>query len=486
MPDSPALQLPALDAESLRQLAREVGARDLPAFGLTLRELFAATDSDNTSGRQIADIVLRDPALTSRVLRAANSAHIGLGSHARVVTVTRAVVVLGFNPIRSLCVSALTVEAMAAGPRLARRAQESLGRSLHAAVQARDLGLRLHGDKAAAEQLFVEALLSGIGELAFWCFGAALAQRVDQALRASGAGPTGQSTLIGSALQGFGRELLRAWGLDAVLRDSPEVRLARRLSQVAGPAHAPGGGWSEPGVDAAVQDIARLCGRGARETLAELRQGARQALQLALALGAHDAAANIPASDGALPAPPAPQAPATAAPAAAAQVEADAQQQVRVLTEMGQVAQSRKDIPLLLRTCLEGLHRTVGLDRCVLCLLNAGRTRLGARMVIGPDSEVLREALQWDWSPEFQVRARLDAPRWCAVSADDDPLLQASGARQGFVAPFCVDAQLIGVFYADRLPSGRALGAEQYDSFQSFIALAELVVRGLPRPLPGA
>ncbi len=473
-PASPAPSAPG--ADGFRELARQIVERDLPAFGLTLRELFQATESASTSGQQVAAIVLRDPALTSRVLRAANAAHLGLTGRARVVTVSRAVVVLGLNPIRSLCVSALTVEAMASGTRQTQRVQQTLGRALHAAVQARDMGLRRGLGDPAAEQLFVEALLSSIGELAFWCFGGAHAERLDDLLRAGEPADAAEAAVLGTSLRAFGRELLRAWNLDGLLGDSREVVLARRLSHAAGPGNSPGGGWAAPAMRDAVHAVAQLLGQGDADTLARLRDNAREALELSRALGAHDAATSIPASSAGTESCMPPGTPAQD------YAEPDLQQQLRVLTEMGQVARSRKELPLLLETCLEGLHRTVGLDRCALCLLNPARSRLAARMVIGPDSDNLRQCLQWDWSADAESRTGLDAPRWC-ISPDEpaDFMLRASAARQAFVAPFVVDGQLRGLFYADRAPSARELDAAQFESFQSFVSLAQVIVRSLPR-----
>jgi HD-like signal output (HDOD) protein len=474
MTSSPPRAAAQPGADSFTELARRIAERDLPSFGLTLRELFLATEDASASGQRIAGIVLRDPALTSRVLRAANAAHLGLGAHARVVTVSRAVVVLGLNPIRSLCVSALTVEAMAGGARQTQRVQHALGRALHAAVQARDIGLRLRASREAAEQLFVEAMLGSIGELAFWCFGGALAQRLDQALGEGQPAEQAEAAVLGTTLRSFGRELLRAWNLDALLRDSREVALARRLGQAVGGGAAPGGGWAEPGVRDAVRAIGQLLGQGEADALPRLRDNAREALELARALGAYDAAASIPASAGPDATPP--------EPAPEPYPEPDPQAQLRVLTEMSQAARSRRELPLLLETCVEGLQRAVGLDRAALCLLNPARDRLTARIAIGPDAGALREKLHWDWNPEIESRWTLNAPEWCK-GAEGEPagLLRAAGATQGFVAPFVVDGQLLGLFYADRAASGRPLTSAQFESFQSFVALAQVIVRSLPR-----
>ena len=477
MNTSPPRAASPAGAESFAELARRIAERDLPSFGLTLRELFQATGDASASGQRIAGIVLRDPALTSRLLRAANAAHLGLGGHARVVTVSRAVVVLGLNPIRSLCVSALTVEAMAGGTRQTQRVQHALGRALHAAVQARDMGLRLRASRESAEQLFVEALLGSIGELAFWCFGGAHAQSLDQALREGQPAEQAEAGVLGTTLRAFGRELLRAWNLETLLRDSREVALARRLGQAAGAGTGPGGGWAGPAMREAVHAVAQLLGQSETDTLARLRDNAREALELARALGAHDAVASIPASAGTVEAslePPDP--PRTPFP------EADPQAQLRVLTEMSQAARSRRELPLLLETCVEGLHRAVGLDRAALCLLNPPRNRMSARIVIGVDVAALREQLQWDWSPELESRWALNAPSWCKGEPGEPPgLLRATGAAQAFVAPFAVDGQLLGLFYADRQASARPLGNEQFESFQSFVTLAQVIVRSLPR-----
>ena len=475
-PSPPPVAAPT-GADSFAEVARRIAERDLPSFGLTLRELFQATGDASASGQRIAGIVLRDPALTSRLLRAANAAHLGLGGHARVVTVSRAVVVLGLNPIRSLCVSALTVEAMAGGTRQTQRVQQALGRALHSAVQARDIGLRLRASRESAEQSFVEALLGSIGELAFWCFGGAHAQSLDQALRDGRPAEQAETAVLGTTLRAFGRELLRAWNLETLLRDSREVALARRLGQAAGAGTAPGGGWTEPAMREAVHSVAQLLGQSEADTLTRLRDNAREALELARALGAHDAAASIPASAGKDPASlEPPQPPQTPFP------EADPQAQLRVLTEMSQAARSRRELPLLLETCLEGLHRAVGLDRAALCLLNPPRSRMSARIVLGLDTAALRERLHWDWSPDIESRWALGAPSWCKGEAGEPPgLLRATGAAQAFVAPFAVDGQLLGLFYADREASGRPLGSEQFESFQSFVTLAQVIVRSLPR-----
>ncbi len=472
------------DAPTFQALAARIASSELPSFGVTLQEVFRATEAALTSGQQVAEVILRDPALTSRVLRAANAARLGLSGNARVSTVSRAVVVLGLNPIRSLCVSALAVEAVVGASRFRHRVQRTLGHALHAAVQARDIALRRRLDRAAAERLFVEALLEHIGELAFWCFGEGYAERLDAALAAGGDPEHAQAAILGTSLRQLGRTLLHAWNLDNVLQGSEEVTLARRIS--AAGEH----GWTSAEARHAAHAVAKFLGQTDHETLAQLGNSAREAARLANELGVGSAARHIPTMDDTphtaqspeadLPPGSAAETDTTAGPASPYPLP-DLQQQLRTLAELGCVATSRAELPLVLEACLEGMHRAVGLDRCAFCLLNPERTRIVARMVVGANADALRLDLRAAWSPEQDTVWRSHAPHWCVPPDHASDFLAKAAERRAFlIAPFVMDQKLVGVFYGDRAPSGRALDTALLESFGVFAAQAQIVARGLP------
>ena len=463
-PTPPSAATPAAH----QALARRIAEQEMPAFGLTLNQLVSAADSDETSGQQVADIILRDPGLTSRVLRAANAAHLGMAGGARVVTVSRAVVVLGLNPIRSLCVSALAVEAMAGASRYAHRVEQALGRALHAAVQVRALALRQQRNRESAERLFVEALLGSIGELALWCFGEDDAERLEQRLAAGEDAEHAEAAVLGCSLHALSQDLLHRWKLDALHGDSPEVTLAWRLS------HAAQRGWDGAPARALVRQVAQLLRQDEAVTLEQLTENGREAAILAQALGVPAHAIPGAHAASADDTPPEPQLP-----------EPDLAQQLRALTELGAVATSRRELPLLLEACVEGMHRAVGIDRVAFCLLNPRRDRLLARIVLGLDADALRDALAlpWDARQEAQLREQPvlqgDTTVWGDVGA-------ATGADAFVLAGFHLEGNLIGVFYADRAPSGRGLDAALIEGFRAFAAQAQLVARALPRAASAA
>ncbi|MDE2252912.1 MAG: HDOD domain-containing protein [Betaproteobacteria bacterium] len=280
-----------LEPTTFRELARKIACENLPAFGSTLQEVLNATRDDVVAGQPLAEIILRDPALTSHVLRAANAAYLGHSGSTKVVTVSRAVVVLGINTIRSLCISAMAMESMATVVAFRHRVQAALGRALHAAVQARDMGLLSGSRREDAEQLFVEALLSSIGEMAFWCYGAAYAERLDRALKSGIAPARAEKEVLGTSLQQFNHMLLQAWNLGSVMRASREVALAERLST------ATQQGWSNTEAHRATQAIGIFLRRPDVENVRRLQQNATQASTLATGLGANEAAQWIPVVD---------------------------------------------------------------------------------------------------------------------------------------------------------------------------------------------
>jgi len=80
----------------------------LPAFPAIVSQLLAVINSPDSSSEDAARLIEKDPALTSKMLRLANSAFYGMPR--TVSSVNGAVVVLGFNSIRSIVLGASLVK----------------------------------------------------------------------------------------------------------------------------------------------------------------------------------------------------------------------------------------------------------------------------------------------------------------------------------------------------------------------------------------
>ncbi|MDQ6925814.1 MAG: HDOD domain-containing protein, partial [Candidatus Eremiobacteraeota bacterium] len=101
-PQAPATSLDALAARVLQ-------ADDVPAFSRAMQELMAAIGGDDSSAQRLANVVLRDYALTVKVIRAANTAHYNRSGRA-VQSATHALMLLGARTVRDLASALLLFE----------------------------------------------------------------------------------------------------------------------------------------------------------------------------------------------------------------------------------------------------------------------------------------------------------------------------------------------------------------------------------------
>lgn len=144
---------------SLQQELLNVQLPTLPAIAV---QLIALGQSEHADVTQLVDIVIRDPALSSSLLRLANSA-----AYRRVTpadTLTLATSYLGFEPSRMIALSATLVPALADEKQSSFCYTEYWRRALLAAACSRAIGRRLFPRDVEAASL--AALLQDVGMLA--------------------------------------------------------------------------------------------------------------------------------------------------------------------------------------------------------------------------------------------------------------------------------------------------------------------------------
>lgn len=150
-------------AKTAALLAKLKNAKRLPSPPGTALRVLELCRGDHTDVREIADVVMADPALSGRLLRYANSAVVGAGRE--VVSVRDAVLCLGLR----------TVKLTALGFSLACGMESDCGsfglkrfwtESVVTAIVARRFAPNFGGDR---EEAFTAGLLMGIGRLALAC-----------------------------------------------------------------------------------------------------------------------------------------------------------------------------------------------------------------------------------------------------------------------------------------------------------------------------
>jgi len=77
--------------------------KELLSLPQTLAEVLRVTKSETSSAQELASVLMRDPALTAKILRIANSPFYGVGRE--ITTMTQAVVTLGLRTVTALTLS---------------------------------------------------------------------------------------------------------------------------------------------------------------------------------------------------------------------------------------------------------------------------------------------------------------------------------------------------------------------------------------------
>jgi eukaryotic-like serine/threonine-protein kinase len=135
---------------------------DFPALSRTIAEINRAVGDENGRANILTDIILRDISLTKKLLRLVNAAHYGSFGSQPISTISRAVVILGFDAVRDAAVSLMLFEHLsnhAHVDELKGEAVESLYRGILGRLMAASAGVR------DGEEAFISALFRDLGRL---------------------------------------------------------------------------------------------------------------------------------------------------------------------------------------------------------------------------------------------------------------------------------------------------------------------------------
>lgn len=188
----------------------------LPAIAARALEIL---NQPNASADQAAKLIGQDLALSAKVLRLANSAFYGIPR--TIASVDQAIVILGFQTVRSLVMSASVMKILGKGGRgtLDRRGvwRHSVACALAARLLARKLGRRMGLD---SEALFMAGLLHKIGVMILDSAVQAEYEQVLQEAAKEGARslPEIERSVLGTDHGALGGMLCERWGLPEELR----------------------------------------------------------------------------------------------------------------------------------------------------------------------------------------------------------------------------------------------------------------------------
>jgi HD-like signal output (HDOD) protein len=102
---------PAAETNEVQILLGDLSkVRDFPALSQVISQVGRVASSDNAHTDELTKVILRDISLTNKLLRVVNSAHFGQFGSQPINTISRAIVILGFDTIRDIALSLMLFE----------------------------------------------------------------------------------------------------------------------------------------------------------------------------------------------------------------------------------------------------------------------------------------------------------------------------------------------------------------------------------------
>ena len=515
-PEEFAIQLPSGGSERVPsdQKSREKAAKvklwtqrfkhlEAPIFAHTAMEISALAQRGDISADQLLKSVLKDLSMTVRVLRMSRSVFYNPTGRP-ITSLQRAIVLVGFDLIRDIALSAEYVESSL--DRVAReRVTLEMALALHSAMQARYLAESLN--EPAAEDVYVAGLMRRRGHFAFWCFAPRnLAESLDAALRDPEISERdAEEIILGFDLNQLTSSLNREWKISDLLDScfnpgdqmDPRVRYVSLGGEVA---LSVTNGWDSPAVSRTIQQISLLLDRPVPDVTKALISTGTEAAKIAATFGSRDARGflfQVLGARGDLTGGEEPVIPEPAAdrsfepPETNPMVELNT---IRRLTDL--LMRDRASFDTIVTGIVEGIQNGAGMDRVLFALLTTDRLFLRGRHGVGwsDSAHHRRFDLEIDYLTPNLITHVLENQEAVWVDENSSPailelltedVLKAFRGTGFFIMPVVVNGSAIGVLHADRGRSRRPLDKDGFAGFchlcrQAGLLLSALLKRRYP------
>jgi serine/threonine protein kinase len=195
---------------------------DFPALSESVVRIQSMVSSERESVSSVTNEILKDVALTNKLLRVVNSAHYARGGS--ISTVSRAVNLVGFNGIRNMALSLVLLEHMQDKSHAAQLKDEFVR-----ALLAGTIGGELCPGVKESEEAFIGAMFQNLGRLLVQFYFPEEAQQIRKLVEARE--PISESVasvrVLGLGFEDLGLGVSKSWGLP--------VSMQRCMRKPAGP-----------------------------------------------------------------------------------------------------------------------------------------------------------------------------------------------------------------------------------------------------------
>ncbi|MGZ5044239.1 MAG: HDOD domain-containing protein, partial [Methylobacter sp.] len=130
------------EPRSLSEWTHVLCNEEMPIFSNTALSVHDVLNDDRKGAMELASVILQDPNLTVKLLKISNTPHYN-PSRQKMVTVSRAIIMLGSEVIRELTLVCSFLECILSATNK-QQANEEIAQAIHAAVHAKFIAIALN------------------------------------------------------------------------------------------------------------------------------------------------------------------------------------------------------------------------------------------------------------------------------------------------------------------------------------------------------
>jgi HD-like signal output (HDOD) protein len=451
-----------------------IGQNELPAFAATVRSLEKLAEDNTASLPSLGKSVLHDQGLTTRILRVVNSVTHSSGRNT-VTTVSRAAVILGYNTLKQICITAKMIDSMLRNRDINQQVYDRLLRLMAKSFHGAMLAKMLIGDRAedTQEEVYITALLHELGEIAFWSMGGEITEELDAALRENNEDKDNiVYRKLGTSFDQLSVGLASVWNMGEMLvrsiedpsRRTPEMRAIGLASDYSSALTDP---KSKVNLSTCLKAMSELSHIPEPDLRRKIKRCTEQSVELAVSYGAKALTKFLD-----------PKADLSRFEQDDAHHNSDEMIQLKMLRELTQIATEQGDLNVLINTAIEGLHRGVGMDRVIVFMVNQTKDKMKPRFVSCHKAEQIETGFVFPLTKAetvFDDVYKKHAPFWVDEPSSEKWRLKLTPALHGltqglpfFVGPLMVNKKCIGLIYVDRAETQRLMNTDDFAAFNHF------------------
>jgi len=227
------LDLPAEAREgALDVLLRRMRTEsDFPALSEAIGDINRIASSDREGVNELSNNILKDFALTNKLLKLANVAFYNQVGGGSISTISRAVVILGFDAVRSIALSLILFDNLE-NKAHAQQLKEEFVKVLYAGMLAREMAGK--AQLRDVEEAFIGAMLHKLGRMLTLFYFPAESEAISQLIEIEGLSDARASTrVLGLSYENLGMGIARNWGFPDQLVQSMKQLPAGKVRKCA-------------------------------------------------------------------------------------------------------------------------------------------------------------------------------------------------------------------------------------------------------------